>query len=384
MRAAKKNWRIKTQHLVLQHIMARELSISQIMAQLLINRGIYTVEHARAFFSCELDSLHDPGLLKDLERAAARIGVAVKNGEKILVYGDYDADGVTATALLVRAIRRLGGKVNYRVPDRLSEGYGLHLDALRQARENGVTLVVTVDCGTSSLVEARWTLENGLDLIVTDHHEPPEDLPPAYALVNPKRRDCAYPFKELAGVGVTAVRHLGVGSLGDFHGLYGGELGHDGGGLGGHGLIGALAGAADGLGILVRAALVAGVLGGVLHLGGHRAGQVEVLLELGGGDVEGLANVDVLVELELDLGGGVGVLDLELDLLLAVVAAEGHLGGELAGGDRHGLALALAEAELLQYVHAAVELDLVAAGQEKRHGGYTDIFNLFHLLSISC
>ena len=202
MRAAKKNWLIKKQHLVLQHIMARELNISQITAQLLINRGIYTVEHARAFFSCELNSLHDPGLLKDLERAAARIVVAVKNGEKILVYGDYDADGVTATALLVRAIRRLGGKVNYRVPDRLSEGYGLHLDALRQARENGVTLVVTVDCGTSSLVEARWALENSLDLIVTDHHEPPEDLPPAYALVNPKRRDCAYPFKELAGVGV--------------------------------------------------------------------------------------------------------------------------------------------------------------------------------------
>ena len=202
MQSAKKIWRVRTQHPVLQQIMARELSISQITAQLLINRGIYTVEHARAFFACAIHSLHDPGLLKDLERAAARIEKAVKNGEKILVYGDYDADGVTATALLVLVIRRLGGKAGYRVPDRLAEGYGLSLDALRQAVEKGVTLVVTVDCGTSNMLEARWALENAVDLVVTDHHEPPEELPPAYALVNPKRRDCAYPFKELAGVGV--------------------------------------------------------------------------------------------------------------------------------------------------------------------------------------
>lgn len=198
----KKIWCVKEQHPVLQHILSRELSISRITAQLLINRGIYTTEHARAFLDSDLGGLYDPSLLEDLDRAAKRIETAVIMKEKILVYGDYDADGVTGTALLVQVLRRLGGDVRYYIPDRLEEGYGLHLEALQKAKDEGITLVITVDCGTGSLSEASWAAGNGLDLVITDHHEPPAEIPKAYALINPKRPDSAYPFKELAGVGV--------------------------------------------------------------------------------------------------------------------------------------------------------------------------------------
>lgn len=197
-----KIWRVKEQHPVLQHILAQELNISRITAQLLINRGIYTTEHARAFFDSDLRGLHDPYLLKDLDQAVTRIERAIKRKEKILVYGDYDADGVTGTALLVQALRRLGGDVCYYIPERLEEGYGLHLEALRKARREGVSLVVTVDCGTGGMSEAVWAADNSLDLVITDHHETLADLPEVPALINPKRPDCTYPFKELAGVGV--------------------------------------------------------------------------------------------------------------------------------------------------------------------------------------
>ncbi|MCL6634306.1 MAG: single-stranded-DNA-specific exonuclease RecJ [Peptococcaceae bacterium] len=186
----------------MSRIFARKLGISPVTAQLLINRGIYTVEQGRAFLGSELARLYPPQLLKDMEKAVARILRAAENGEKILVYGDYDVDGITATVLLVRVLRRLGAKVHYYIPNRLEEGYGLHLAVLQKAREGGTELVVTVDCGISALAEAAWAQANGLDLIVTDHHEPPPEIPGALAVINPKRPDCGYPFKELAGVGV--------------------------------------------------------------------------------------------------------------------------------------------------------------------------------------
>jgi len=197
-----KIWQVKTPFPALQQILARELGISLITAQLLINRGIYTVEQCRDFFNCELDRLYHPLLLKDMGIAVTIITRAVKAKEKILVYGDYDTDGITATVLLVRVIRYLGGIVEYYIPNRLDDGYGLHLGALRQYKEKGTRLVVTVDCGISSLEEAAWARKNGLDLIITDHHEPPPILPQALAIINPKRPDCDYPFKDLAGVGV--------------------------------------------------------------------------------------------------------------------------------------------------------------------------------------
>lgn len=193
---------MKTPVPALSRILARQLGVSQVVAQLLINRGIHTTEQGRLFLSSELTSLHRPSLFKDMNKAVNRINKAVEAGEKILVYGDYDADGLTATALLVKVFRELGRDVDFYVPNRLIEGYGLHLAVLQKARDHGTSLVITVDCGISALSEARWAGENGLDLIITDHHEPPAEIPPALALLNPKIPGCEYPFKELAGVGV--------------------------------------------------------------------------------------------------------------------------------------------------------------------------------------
>ncbi len=197
-----KLWKVKTPFPVLSSILARQLDVSQIVAQLLINRGIHTTEQGRLFLSSDLASLHQPFLFKDMDKAVKRIISAAKAGEKILVYGDYDADGLTATALLVKVFKNLGLDVSYYVPNRLADGYGVHLEVLQNARAAGTSLVITVDCGISALAEARWAKENGLDLIITDHHEPPLEVPPALALLNPKIPGCEYPFKELAGVGV--------------------------------------------------------------------------------------------------------------------------------------------------------------------------------------
>ncbi len=197
-----KIWRVKPPAPALGRIFAHKLGISPIVAQLLINRGIYTIEQGRAFLRCDMESLHHPLLLKDMDKAVSRILKAVESRERVLVYGDYDADGITGTALLVKVLRRLGAEVEYFIPNRLEEGYGLHLEVLKKAMEKGTSLVVTVDCGISDMEEVCWAGKNGIDLIITDHHEPPGEIPPALAAVNPKRHDCIYPFKELAGVGV--------------------------------------------------------------------------------------------------------------------------------------------------------------------------------------
>lgn len=199
----RKIWRVKECDPALQYILARELGVSPLMSKLLINRGLYRTEDAQAFLSCELSQLHSSLLLKDMERAVERILLAIKHGEKILVYGDYDADGITATAVLVKILKRINAQVDYYIPHRLEEGYGLHLEALQWARDSGFHVVVTVDCGINGLNEVEWALsEGGPDIVITDHHETPVHLPRAFAVVNPKRPDCGYPFKGLAGVGV--------------------------------------------------------------------------------------------------------------------------------------------------------------------------------------
>ncbi|OPX86552.1 MAG: Single-stranded-DNA-specific exonuclease RecJ [Pelotomaculum sp. PtaB.Bin104] len=197
-----KIWRIKTPAPTLQQILAHNLGISTITAQLLINRGIYTVEQGSAFLTCALEQLHSPLLLRDMKEAVARVLQAVQAGENILIYGDYDTDGITATVLLLLVTQRLGARSVYFIPNRLEHGYGLRQDILQQARERGTNLVVTVDCGISATAEAAWTEQNGMELIVTDHHEPPPVLPRAVAVLNPKRLDSNYPFTGLAGVGV--------------------------------------------------------------------------------------------------------------------------------------------------------------------------------------
>ncbi|RDV81682.1 single-stranded-DNA-specific exonuclease RecJ [Ammonifex thiophilus] len=181
---------------------ARELGIDPVLAQILLNRGVKTLEEADFFLNGGLAQLPSPGRMKDLERAVERIRSAVANREKILVWGDYDADGITAAVLLTLALKRLGAEeVAYHLPTR-ADGYGLKGDFLRAAKEQGVSLVLTVDCGVKAKEEARLCKLLGLDLIVTDHHEPSDELPEAWAVINPRRPDCPYPFKELAGVGV--------------------------------------------------------------------------------------------------------------------------------------------------------------------------------------
>ncbi len=199
----RKKWLIKASEPVLQPILAKKLGVSPLMAQLLINRGIYTVRAAREFLNVSFEELHAPELMRDLPKAVEIISGTLDRAGKILVYGDYDVDGVTGTTLLVHVLRRLGGNVKYYIPHRLNEGYGLHTPVLQMARESGIQLVLTVDCGISSVAEVdEANRSGGPAIVITDHHEPPSELPRAAAVVNPKRKGCRYPFGDLAGVGV--------------------------------------------------------------------------------------------------------------------------------------------------------------------------------------
>ena len=146
--------------------------------------------------------MHDWRLLPDIDAALARINLARERGEKVMIHGDYDADGITATALLVLALRDWGLDVSWYLPHRLEDGYGLSVSGIEAAKARGCSLLITADCGISNFQEVEYARELGLDVIITDHHLPQEDLPRALAVVNPKRRDSRYPFAELAGVGV--------------------------------------------------------------------------------------------------------------------------------------------------------------------------------------
>ena len=181
--------------------LARELGTAPIIGQILWNRGLQTAEAARAFLHPEDEPYCDPFLMMDMERAAHRILEAIHAGEQIVVYGDYDVDGMTSTTLLMKNLRALGGTVSYYIPNRFTEGYGLNGAALRQIAAEGCGLLVTVDCGISS-ADVVAQMDGAMEIIITDHHLPGAVLPPAYAVINPHRADCPYPFKELAGVGV--------------------------------------------------------------------------------------------------------------------------------------------------------------------------------------
>ncbi len=181
---------------------SREIPISEEVASILWHRGICTKEAAMAFLDPECRQVfHDPFLMKDMDKAVMRISSAVESGEKITVYGDYDVDGITATVLLMRSLQRLGARVDYYIPDRQAEGYGFHEPALRKLAAEGTKLLVSVDCGITS-VEDVAAIHEELDIVITDHHLPGKELPKAIAIVNPHREDCRYPDKDLAGVGV--------------------------------------------------------------------------------------------------------------------------------------------------------------------------------------
>jgi len=176
--------------------------LSSIAAKFLVQRSITDIEEVDKFLKAEESQLHDPFLMKDMKKAVERIHQAVENKEKILVFGDYDADGVTSTSLLYTTLREMNAEAGFYVPNRFTEGYGPNEAAFRHAAEEGVTLIITVDTGISAVNEAETAKELNVDLIITDHHEPPPQVPDGYAVINPKQTDCTYPFKELAGVGV--------------------------------------------------------------------------------------------------------------------------------------------------------------------------------------
>nr|NQU93873.1 single-stranded-DNA-specific exonuclease RecJ [Bacteroidota bacterium] len=198
-----KRWVIKPKgdtEIVLE--LSRALNISTLLASLLVQRGVSNYREARSFFRPKLTQLHDPFLMKDMERAVIRIEMAIRNREKILVYGDYDVDGTTAVALVYTFLKSIYKEIGFYIPDRYIEGYGISKAGIDFAHESGFTLVIALDCGIKAVENIDYANEFGIDFIITDHHRPGEFLPNAYAILDPKRNDCSYPYKELSGCGL--------------------------------------------------------------------------------------------------------------------------------------------------------------------------------------
>jgi single-stranded-DNA-specific exonuclease len=198
-----KKWQFKSSDFDSSLRLASEVGVSPFAAQLLINRGIKTAAEARSYLYPSLDGLHSPFKLADMDKAVERIHKAISRGEKICVYGDYDTDGTTATALLLNTFRQMDVLVDYYIPNRFGEGYGLSEDTVEKIHQkNEAKLLITVDCGITAVKEIALANTLGLDVIVTDHHQPEAEQPPAYALISPKISGNEYPYTELAGVGL--------------------------------------------------------------------------------------------------------------------------------------------------------------------------------------
>ncbi|MBU1852626.1 MAG: single-stranded-DNA-specific exonuclease RecJ [Candidatus Omnitrophica bacterium] len=197
-----KRWSIRQIDTLRQKELSDALHISPIIAQLLINRGLDRIDKARTFLTGDVSELYDPFLMKGMPEAVRRIRQAIENKEKILIHGDYDVDGVTAIVLLVVTLRNFGIKPDYYIPDRLTEGYGLGEKGVSEAIKIGADLVITVDCGISSYEEVASLRAHNIDVIITDHHALPKLLPPAYTIINPLQKDCAYPDENLSGVSI--------------------------------------------------------------------------------------------------------------------------------------------------------------------------------------
>ncbi len=198
----KKKWLLKEfdKSRVLE--ISRTFGISPLTSIVLYNRGVREDEQIKKFLSKDLGTMYDPFLMRDMDKAVKRINAAKEAGERITIYGDYDVDGITAIAILYKYLSGLGIDVDYYVPDRMQEGYGVNRDALDKIKTRGSSLIITVDTGITAVEECEYATEIGLDVIVTDHHECKERIPDVYAAIDPKRKDCKYPFKSLAGVGV--------------------------------------------------------------------------------------------------------------------------------------------------------------------------------------
>ena len=206
------NWNIRrltAQEEALQQQLERELNISSAAARMLVVRGIQTADEARAFVRPSLEKLHDPFLMKDMNKAVERLHQAITQGEKILIYGDYDVDGTTAVAVMYRFLQNLASNLSpltfnldYYIPDRYTEGYGVSQQGIDYAAAQGCNLIITLDCGIKAVEKIAYANSKGIDVIVCDHHTPGDELPAAVAVLNMKRSDCPYPYKDLSGCGV--------------------------------------------------------------------------------------------------------------------------------------------------------------------------------------
>ncbi len=192
-------WNVKEENSKKVEEISKQYNLSPLISRILLNKGIEDIEQ---FLNPTLDKLYDPFRMKDMDKAVARIKTAVENNEKILVFGDYDVDGTTSTALLVLALQELGLNPDFYIPNRENEGYGLSVTGINKAVDKDIDIILTCDCGINAIDEVEYARSKNIDVVVTDHHEQMEVLPNAQAIIDPKRKDCGYPFKELCGAGV--------------------------------------------------------------------------------------------------------------------------------------------------------------------------------------
>lgn len=197
-----KRWSLKTVNEEALEQLQDELKIHPVLCKLLIERDVQTYDAAKQFFRTTREHLHDPFLMKGMQRAVERIQLAISNKERILIYGDYDVDGTTSVAVVYSFFKSIYNDLEFYIPHRFREGYGVSKDGIQYAIENQFSLIITLDCGIKSVALIHLAKQHGIDVIVCDHHMPDDDLPEAYAILNPKQLDCNYPYKELCGCGV--------------------------------------------------------------------------------------------------------------------------------------------------------------------------------------
>lgn len=195
-------WRFQEGNDSIQELLVRELGLSPILSRILMSRDITNTDDAHRYLSPSLSDLHNPFLMQDMRKAVDRLVRAIQRQERVVIYGDYDADGITSVVALFRFLRQCHENVTYHIPDRITEGYGLNRAAVERLRSEGVSLIVTVDCGISDHEPIAYARQLGMDTIILDHHELSDTLPEAIAAVNPHRKDCLFPFKHLAAVGI--------------------------------------------------------------------------------------------------------------------------------------------------------------------------------------
>ena len=197
-----KNWNILESNNAVVSKLSKALNVSEIVAHLLVLRGITTFEEAKSFFRPEISHLHDPLLMKNMQKAVDRIQTVIANGEKVLVYGDYDVDGTTSVAMMYSFLKKKVKEIEYYIPCRYDEGYGISLKGIDYAKDNNFALIIALDCGIRAVNQVDYANKKGVDFIICDHHNPGEKVPEAVAILNPKQIDCDYPYKDLSGCGV--------------------------------------------------------------------------------------------------------------------------------------------------------------------------------------